>query len=398
MALLPLKRKERKEMKNNFLLIIVILFLSYTSLAQDKSENVVYIVDKITILEDPERGNEVNENDIADVNVIKNKDTLKSLGFEKFDGAIYIYTKEFRNRPEEIKGIPSTKQMERKEGVWYYNNAIYDGKFIDYYYSGKKQGEGTLKNGKVDGIRKMYFQNGTLSNELYYTNSTPNGLDKAYYEDGSLKQKGEFVNGKEEGIWESYFPNGQVKLQSNYKNGEVYETATKYYSNGKIREKVFIKNGKVTPDSSLEKINQLLEKSRESNKDGNSKSTIKYCTKIIELDSEFAEAYFTRGTVKLNEMQFDDAIADFDTALTIEPFMEFALANRAFARIRKHQFGGDRELLKNSEVTVLASKKKTEISEIEKTNICNDLQKTIFLGNKVEMVLDAQDEYCKNKK
>jgi hypothetical protein len=97
-------------------------------------------------------------------------------------------------------------------------------------------------------------------------------------------------------------------------------------------------------------------------------------------------------------MQFDDAIADFDKALTIEPFMEFALANRAFARIRKHQFGGDRELLKNSEVTVLASKKKTEISEIEKNNICNDLQKAIFLGDKVEMVLDAQDEYCKNEK
>lgn len=385
-------------MKNNSLLIIIILLLSYTSFAQDKSENVVYIVDKITIQEDPERGNEVNENDIADINVIKNKDTLKSLGFEKFDGAIYVYTKEFRNRPEELKAIPSTKQMERKDGLWYYNNTIYDGKFIDYYYSGKKQGEGTLKNGKVDGIRKMYFQNGTLSNELHYSNSIPNGLDKAYYEDGSLKQKGEFVNGKEEGIWESYFPNGQVKLQNNYKNGEVYGTAIKYYSNGKIREKVFIQNGKVTPDSSLEKINQLLEKSRESNKNGDSKSAVKYCDKIIELDNEFAEAYFTRGTIKLNKMQFEEAIADFDKALTLEPFMEFALANRAFARIRKHQFGGDRELLKNSEVTVLASKKKAEISEIEKNSICNDLQKAIFLGDKAEMVLDAEDEYCKNKK
>jgi antitoxin component YwqK of YwqJK toxin-antitoxin module len=385
-------------MENKTLLIIVFILLGYKSFGQNQSENVVYIIDKITILEDPERGNEVNKNDIADVNVIKNKDTLKSLGFEKFDGAIYIYTKEYRNREEEIKKIPSTKEMERKDGLWYYNNEICEGKFIDYYYSGKKQGDGILKNGKVDGLRKMYYQNGNLLRELYYNNSVPNGLDKGYYEDGSLKQKGEFLNGKESGIWESYFPNGQVKLQSNYKNGEVCDTVIKYYSNGKIREKVFIKDGKVTPDFSLKKIDELLEKSRESNKKGDAKSVIKYCNKIIELDSEFAEAYFSRGTIKLNEMQFDEAIADFDKALTIEPFMEFALANRAFARIRKYQFSGDRELLKNSEVTVLASKKKTEISEIEKNNICNDLQKSIFLGNKVEMVLDAEDEYCINKK
>lgn len=385
-------------MKNNFLILIVIFLLGFKSFSQDKSENVVYIVDKITIQEDPERGNEVNNDDIAEMNVIKNKDTLKSLGFEKFDGAIYIYTKEYKKRSDEIKQIPSSKQMERKDEVWLYKDSAYNGKFIDYYYSGKKQGEGILINGKLDGLRKMYYQNGLLSRELYYTNSFPNGLDKEYYEDGSLKQKGQFVDGKEEGVWESYYPNGQIKLQNKYKNGEVHDIAIRYYSNGKIIEKVFIKNGKVTPDPNREKIDQLLLKSRESSKNGDSKSVIKYCNKIIELDSEFAEAYFSRGTIKLNEMQFDEAIIDFDKALTIEPFMAFALANRAFTRIRKHQFGGNREILKNSEVTVLASKKKTEISEIEKSNICNDLHKAIFLGDKVDMILDAEEEYCKIKK
>ena len=386
---------EEQNMIRNIILKIGFLLSSLASFGQNKSENVVYIVDKITILEDPERGNEVSENDIADMNVIKNKDSLKNLGFEKFDGAIFIYTKAYRKRSEEIKQIPSSKQMERKNGIWYYNNEIYSGKFIDYYYSGKIEGEGILKNGKIEGLRKMYFQNGNISLERNYINSLPDGLDKGYYENSVLKQKGLFVAGNEEGAWESYFPNGQVKLQNNYKNGEVFGTVIKYYSTGKIKEKVFIQNGKVTPDSNLEKISQLMNKSRESSKNGDSKSAIKYCNKVLELDNEYGDAYFSRGTLKLNDMQFNEAIADFDKALTIEPFMEFALANRAFARIRKHEFGGDRELLKNSDVTVLASKKKTEISETEKEKICSDLKQAIFLGDKAEMVLEAEEQYCK---
>jgi antitoxin component YwqK of YwqJK toxin-antitoxin module len=374
---------------------IGIFLLTIKGLGQNKSENIVYVVDKITILEDPERGNEVTENDIADMNVIKNKDSLKVLGFEKFDGAIFIYTKEYRKRPEEIKQIPSSKQMERKNGIWYYNNEIYNGKFLDYYYSGRIQGEGILKNGKLDGLRKMYYQNGKLSLERNYTNSISNGLEKEYYEDGTLKQKGEFINGKENGIWETYFPHGQVKQRTNLKNGIVDGESTIYYSTGKILSVEIGQNGKIIPDKKLEKITQLMKKSNESNKNDDRRSAIKYCTKAIELDSEYSEAYFSRGTLKMNEMQFDDAIADFDKALTIEPYMTFAIANRAFARIRKYEFGGDRELMKNSEVTVLASKKKAEISESEKQKICNDLEKAIFLGDKVEMVLDAKEKYCK---
>jgi antitoxin component YwqK of YwqJK toxin-antitoxin module len=383
------------DMKRNIIFTIGILLLTMKIFGQNKSENIVYVVDKITILEDPEKGNEVVESEIADMNIIKNKDSLKTLGFEKFDGAIYIYTKEYRKRPEELKQIPSSKQMERKNGIWYYNNEIYNGKFIDYYYSGRIQGEGILKNGKLEGLRKMYYQNGNLSVERYYTNSISDGLEKEYYEDGTLKQKGILINGKEDGIWETYFPNGQVKQRTNLKNGIVDGESTTYYSTGKILSVEIGQNGKIIPDKRLEKITQLMKKSNESNQNDDRKSAIKYCTKVIELDSEYAAAYFSRGTLKLNEMQFDEAIADFDKALTFEPFMTFAIANRAFARIRKYEFGGDRELLKNSQITVLASKKKEEIPTIEKEKICNDLKQAIFLGDRVEMIVDADIKYCK---
>ncbi|MES1220682.1 MAG: tetratricopeptide repeat protein, partial [Bacteroidota bacterium] len=123
----------------------------------------------------------------------------------------------------------------------------------------------------------------------------------------------------------------------------------------------------------------------------------KYCSKVIELDSTYAAAYFSRGTIKLNEFQFDDAIEDFNKALKFEPMIEVALANRAFARIRKYQFGNSRTLSKNSEVTVLASPDKVSIPGNEQEKICNDLHRAVFLGQKSKMITGALATYCQTK-
>jgi tetratricopeptide (TPR) repeat protein len=374
-----------------------LFFLNSISFGQTTNDKIMFVVDSIPVIDDPEEGNEILQTDFADITVIKNKDTLKLLGYGQFDGVTFLFTKEYRNRPESIKQIPSSKQMEKKDGAFLFHSNIYNGQFIDYYYSGRKQGEGTFLYGKLNGHRKMYYQNGKLAMERDYKDGIENGFENEYYEDGSLKQKGEFVNGKEEGIWESFYPNGQVKLRSKYNKGEVFDTATKYYSTGKVKEIVFIKNGKVIPDPSLVKINQLMTKSNESNKDGDIKAAIKYCSKVIELDSTYAAAYYSRGTIKLNEFQFDEAIADFDKALKFEPLMVFALANRAFTRIRKYQFASSRTLSKNSEVTVLASKDKVAIPQDEQEKICNDLQKAIFLGDKSKMITEALNDYCQTK-
>lgn len=384
---------------NKIVLIFVGFFSFYTtSFGQVSNDKIMFVVDSIPVIDDPEDGNEILQTDVADITVIKNKDTLKLLGYSQFDGVTFLFTNEYRNRPDSIKRIPSSKQMEKKNDVWFLHNSPYSGRFIDYYYSGRKQGEGTFFNGRLSGHRKMYYQNGKISMERDYKDGIENGFENEYYEDGSLKQKGEFVNGKEEGTWESYYPIGQVKLRSNYKNGEIFDTATKYYSTGKVKEKVFIKNGKVIPDPTLVKINQLMAKSSDSNKEGDTKSAIKYCSNVIELDSTYAAAFFSRGTIKLNEFQFDEAIADFDKALKFEPFMEFALANRAFARIRKYQFGSSRTLSQNSEVTVLASKDKMPIPKDEQEKICNDLQKAVFLGDKSKMITEALSDYCQTKR
>lgn len=383
---------------NKIILFFFGLFLFYsTSFGQTANDKIMFVIDSIPVIDDPEEGNEILQGDVADITVIKNKDTVKLLGYEQFDGLTFIFTNEYRNRPDSLKQIPSSKQMERKNGVWLFHNTPYSGRFIDYYYSGRKQGEGTFINGRVNAHWKMYYQNGKISVEKDYKDGIEDGFEIEYYEDGSLKQKGEFANGKEEGIWESFYPNGQVKLRSKYKTGEIYDTATKYYSTGKVKEVVFIKNGKVIPDPSLVKINQLMTRSNESNKEGDTKAAIKYCSKVIQIDSTYATAYFSRGTIKLNEFQFDEAIADFDKALKFEPLMEFALANRAFARIRKYQFASSRTLSKNKDITILASKDKVPIPGAEQEKICNDLQKAVFLGDKSKMIKEAISDYYQTK-
>ena len=94
---------------------------------------------------------------------------------------------------------------------------------------------------------------------------------------------------------------------------------------------------------------------------------------------------------------FDEAIGDFDKALLFEAYFERALSNRAFARIRKHQFGSSRKLSESNDVTVMASKDNPAIPEKELTIICSDLQKAIFLGDRGKMVLEAFQEFCRMK-
>ncbi len=384
-------------MNKIILFLIGVLFAGTIVFGQSSNEKTLFVIDSIPVIDDPEDGNDLSQADVSDLTVVKNKDTLNGLGYGQFDVVTFIFSKAYRNREDSIKQIPSSKQMEKKSGVWLFHNTPYSGQFIDYYYNGKKQGEGTFLNGRVNGHRTMYYQNGKISIERNYKDGIENGIEIEYYEDGSIKQKGEFVNGKENGIWDMYFPNSQLKQRSNFINGAMDGETTVYYSTGKVLAVEVTKNGKTSPDKWLEKINQAMDKGNESSKEEDYKNAIKNYSKAIEIDSTYAEAYFARGTAKLNDFQFDAAVTDFDKTIQIEPYMDVAFANRAFARIRKYQFGNSRTISKNSEVTILASKYKVALPESEQEKICNDLQRAVFLGDKSKMITEAISNYCQTK-
>ncbi len=383
-------------MKNRILILLLTL-LPIICFSQNQDENVLYVVDSIPVIEEPKEGfGTLTENEIDNVVVVKDKKVMESSGYKDLDGIIYVFTKEYVKRPDSIKAIPTTKLMTKKNGTWYLKNnpTPYSGKFIDYYLTGKKQGEGILFNGKLKGKRLLYYLNGNASDEIEYENGLSNGTEKRFYEDGTLMQKGNFKNGKEIGIWEMYHPNGQLKQQTNFVDGKMDGESVSYYSTGELKGKNVYKNGVYQKDKVNDKLFKLYNESQELYKQVNYKGAIKKLDKALDLDSNWAEGYFARGTMKLNDFQFDEAIKDFDKTLEIEPYFTNAYSNRAFAILRKHELGNGRTISKTKDIQIIASKE-TKIPKSELDKICADLNKAVSLGDDNWMVLEALEEHCR---
>ena len=69
----------------------------------------------------------------------------------------------------------------------------------------------------------------------------------------------------------------------------------------------------------------------ELNNQGRYDEAIEECNKAIELDPNYALAYFNRGAAYINKGQYDLAIADCNKAIELDPNNAKAYANRAYA-------------------------------------------------------------------
>ena len=140
------------------LVLYLLTIISLTTYGQGTEERILYVVDSIPIINDPgEDEGTLAETDIETITVVSNKADIEKHGYKDLDKIIFIITKEYAIRPEELKKIPTTKQMERKNGKWHIKDSptSYSGQFIDYYSNGKKQGEGILKDGLLEGLRTV---------------------------------------------------------------------------------------------------------------------------------------------------------------------------------------------------------------------------------------------------
>ena len=376
--------------------ILYLFFLSISTFGQNQNERILYIVDSIPIIDEPKEGfGTLTENEMEKVEVIKDKKIIETKGFKDLDGIIYVFTKEYEKRPDSLKAIPTTKKMTKKNGAWFLKDSeSYTGKFIDYYLNGKKEGEGYLFNGKLKGKRLLFYPEGNLSDEVEYENGLQNGIEKRYFKNGTLMQTGEFKNGKEIGIWEMYHPNGQLKQRTNFVNGKMDGESVSYYSTGEIKGKNNYNNGIYQKDKINDKLFELYNQSQELYKQMDYKGAIKKLDAALKIEPNWSDGYFARGTMKLNNFQFEEAKADFDKTIQIEPFFTNAYGNRAFTIIRKYEFGDSRTLSKSKDVQVFATKK-VEIPELEIEKICLDLTKAVELGDTNSMILEAYKKYCK---
>lgn len=385
---------------NKHLLFLVGLFsLCTASFAQSSNYTKLFVIDSVPVIKDPDENNQITDADIADVAYLKNKDSLKYLGLEKYDEVTYVFTKEYRNRPDSLKNIPSLLQMEIKTGKWNLHDMPYTGKYINYYYCGKKQDEGILVNGKLNGELKVYFQNGQLKSVERFIDGIENGVKYEYYKNGVLKFKVEYIAGKANGAIESYFPNGNIESSNAIKKGITIDTlTTTYYSTGKIRTILLGRNGKVIPIPNFEKINDLRCKYQASINEGNTKKAIKYSSKLIEIDSNDIDAYSNKGIALFREYLFDEAIAAFDKALKLEPFLGAALGYRALARLKKYQFINTATFTKEHKLGLLYAWVTVTIPNKEQEKICSDFQQAGLLGiNELfgkKIISEAISFYC----
>lgn len=376
--------------------ITILTLISLMGFGQNQNENILYVVDSIPVINEPKEGfGTLTENEIDKIEVVKNRQEIEKTGFKDLDGIIYVFTKEYAQRPDSIKAIPTTNIMTKKNGTWYLQNQIqpYSGPFIDYYLNGKKQGEGILFNGKLRGKRLIYHINGEVSDIVNYQNGIPNGTEERFYKDGTLMQKGDFKNGEEIGIWEMFHPNGQLKQRTYFVNGKMDGESISYYSTGEVKGKNVYKNGIYQKDKTNDKLFTLYNESQELFRQINYKGAIKKLDKALDIDPNWADGYFARATMKLNDFQFDEAIEDFNKTLKIEPYFTNAYSNRAFAILRKYELGDGRTLSKSKDIQIIASKE-TEIPESELKKICADLKKGVELGDDNWMVLETLEKHC----
>jgi len=364
---------------NRNILLSFSVFLFYLNASGQAPKNaMLFVLDSIPIITDPEEWNPILPENIADSRVVSDKDTLRLLGYKNLEGVTYIFTKEYRNRPDSLKLIPSLKRMEMLDNIWSLHKIPYSGKYIDYFNSGKKQDEGTLFNGKLSGELVVYFKNGNKKSVSNFKNGILDGMWSEYYTNAAVRQTREFSLGNEKGTGKIYFITGQIQSEVKSKRDSKYDTAFIYYSTGIIREITILKNHEAVFSKKKNEINYYTTIFNQSINNGDLKEANKSFFKIWKLDSSGIDTYFLGGILRLKELHFDKAIAEFDKALMIEPMMRESLVHRALARIKKNQFLHEKKLSKNTSEE-WTSKDILLIPTAEQNKICIDIQQSEYL-------------------
>jgi antitoxin component YwqK of YwqJK toxin-antitoxin module len=385
----------------SFLFFIFCFFTGITTFSQAPKNKILYVIDSIPLLNQPEPWNQILQEDIADYSIVTNKDSLKMLRWEKMDGIAYVFTKEYRKRPDSVKRIPSLKQMVLKDQAWMLNGSAYTGRYIDYYNNGKKENEGTLLNGKIDGELTVYYKSGITKSITHYRDGIRNGTWIDYYKNGALMRKEDFLNGKDCRTAKSYFINGQIKQELKLKNGTAYDTSVAYYSTGKVRRMTIRKPGHFSPDKKQAELNYYNTMFFEHLREGDIKAANKDFYKIRMDDSTNIDRWFKHGLLFAYEFRFDRAIAQFDKALAIEPLMRESLEQRGLARIKRFKFQRENITLQDRKDDPLVLEDMTQMPGEEQAKACADILLADDLDPGVNYNHKAVPEtilnYCKKK-
>ncbi|MFN8242051.1 MAG: hypothetical protein U0X39_15030 [Bacteroidales bacterium] len=164
-----------------------------------------------------------------------------------------------------------------------------NGKWKDFFASGKIQAEGQYTDNRRSGTWKFYNEQGKVEQNGSYNNGRPDGLWTWFYEDGSvlreeeyfqglrdgsftefsrngsriatgqysdgerngewkfstsgLTEEGKYILGLKDGTWKSYYPDGRLRYKGNWVQGNPDGSHFYYHENGKVKEERIYDNG-----------------------------------------------------------------------------------------------------------------------------------------------------------
>ncbi len=118
---------------------------------------------------------------------------------------------------------------------WFYieNGKIYpDGKWTTWRENGRKQSEGTYKDGKEDGEWVDWWKNGNKMYKRIFKGGKLDGKFICWYNNGQKESEGTFKDGIKDGKWTEWYNNGNKRSEGTFKEWERDGKWTFWYGNG----------------------------------------------------------------------------------------------------------------------------------------------------------------------
>ena len=106
-------------------------------------------------------------------------------------------------------------ELENKKDLFYLKESDdpYTGEVFKLYENGKKEGQGSLKDGKLEGLMTSWYESGQKKYEENWKDGKKEGLMTSWYESGQKKYEENWKDGKKEGLMTSWHKNGKKKTE-----------------------------------------------------------------------------------------------------------------------------------------------------------------------------------------
>jgi len=124
-----------------------------------------------------------------------------------------------------------------------YINAVREGEWKFYSYTGALETTESYSAGELDGTVTNYYVNGKIKDEIDYKEGAREGYYKKYNIDGTIACEGWYVAGKMQGDWYYYNLRGGLESHYYYLNDNEYGYVDFYNPNGNISEEDYFRLG-----------------------------------------------------------------------------------------------------------------------------------------------------------